>query len=436
MAILYVNDDGSNTAPYDTLAKAATTLAVAAAAGAAGDDFYMGMDHAETLSATTVYTFPGTAAAPNRLISIDTTTEVYNKADNVQLDLSGGTHDLDIRGHVKFYGFSVKIGDDLIINVSPVRYLWNDCVIELSSASAKIRWGNANGQNVVRLKKTDINFSGGGTQASIQGATGIWDMRDGSVTKGSGGSPIALVNGSDRTLFYSFAGVDLSDWAFPLVDVADAADLLVEFHHSVLHASAALTTGTIASAGTRILMSGCDDGTGNKLYRFEYVDYYGSIVHDDGIYLDRLRSADTAKISWKMVTTGNAKEFSEPLVSPPIVKRVRATGSKTFKVHLVWDSASDLNDDDVWLEIEYLEAAADTDSAFADDGMADILATPAAQTTSTKTWIGTGGFTNENKQSLDVAVTVNRVGPVIARVHLAKPSTTIYIDPVLVEEDA
>ena len=177
-------------------------------------------------------------------------------------------------------------------------------------------------------------------------------------------------------------------------------------------------------------MSGCDDTTGNDLYRLEYVDYYGSIVHDDAIYRTAgAKDPDGNNISWKMVTTANAKEFSEPLISTPIVKQIKTTGSKTFTVHVNWDSAIDLDNDEIWLEVEYLEASADVDSAFANDGLADILATPAAQATSTEAWTGTSGFTNENKQKLDVTVTVNRVGPVICRVHLAKPSVTVYVDP-------
>lgn len=176
-------------------------------------------------------------------------------------------------------------------------------------------------------------------------------------------------------------------------------------------------------------MSGCDDTTGNKLYRLEYVDYWGSTVHDDAIYRDSGASDGAANISWKMVSTANAREFSEPTKSPPIVAWVDSIGSKTFTVHINRDNATDLDNDEIWLEIEYLEASADVDSALADDRITNILATPAAQATSTEAWTGTSGFTNENKQRLDVTVTVNRVGPIVARVCLATPSVTVYVDP-------
>ncbi len=65
--------------------------------------------------------------------------------------------------------------------------------------------------------------------------------------------------------------------------------------------------------------------------------------------------------------------------------------------------------------------------------MADISATPVDHDNNTESWTGTSGFSNENKITLSVTATVNRVGPVIARVHLAKPSTTIYVDPLIVK---
>ncbi len=178
-------------------------------------------------------------------------------------------------------------------------------------------------------------------------------------------------------------------------------------------------------------MSGCDDTTGNDLYRLEYVDYWGSTVHDDTIFL--AASDGTQGISWKMVSTANAVEFSEPTKSPPIYSWVDATGSTTFTVNMVWDSASDIQNDEAWLEIEFLEASADVDSAFTNDRMAGISGTPADQTNNTESWTGTSGFSNENLIELAVTVTVNRVGPVIARVYLAKPSTTIYVDPLIVK---
>ena len=426
--VVYCNDDGTNTSPYETLVKAATTFLVAVDQLVAGEDLLIGMDHVETPGSSQTYTFPGTAAAPNRVISIDTTTEAYNKADNVQVDLE--TNDLTMNGFVKFYGFSIDIGDDTVFVGNPSEVLFDDCLIEFGGSGSLHQIGSD--RNIIRHKNTEINFSGGGTNTGFSLLSTVFEMRDGKISW-SGTQPIALFNAMNKRNVISFAGVDLSDITSALIDVSDAANITAEFHHCVINSSVSLTTGVINDAGTRILMSGCDDTTGNKLYRLEYVDYYGSIVHDDAIFVTTGGASDgTTPISWKMVTTANAKEFSEPLISPPIPIWIDSTGSKTFTVKGIWDSASDIQNDEAWLEVEFLEASADTDSAFANDGLANILATPADQTNNTETWTGTGGFTNENKIDLAVTVTVNRVGPAICRIHLAKPSTTFYADPKVI----
>ncbi len=429
MAIVYCNDGGSNTSPYDTLAKAAVVFLTAVDFASAGDDIYIGMDHAETPGADRTYTFPGTAAAPNRVISINTTTEAYDKADNVQIDNSTGVFDITIAGHVKFYGISLKVGDNFVCTASPQDVLFDDSVIELTRDNGSVfSFGSAAGQNILKLHNTDVNFSGGGanTRFSPKDA-GIFEWHGGVLS--IGGTPGNLLfDVMDETVFVSIAGVDLSAEPNNFFDVSDAADILAELHHCLINSAVSLTSGTIASAGTKILMSGCDDTTGNDLYRFEYVDYYGSIVHDDAIFVTTGGASDgTTPISWKMVTTANATEFSEPLISPPIVVWVDGTGSKTFTVQCLWDSVTNIQNDEIWLEVEFLEAAADTDSAFANDGLADILATPADQTTNATAWTET--LTNDNEFAIAVTATVNRVGPAICRVHLAKPSTTVYVDP-------
>ncbi len=423
MAIVYCNDGGSNTSPYDTLVKAATTFLVAVDFASAGDDIYIGMDHAETPGAV-VYTFPGTAAAPNRVISINTGTENYDKADNIQV---AATDNVTIRGFVKFYGFSISTTDGMFSTITNNSILFDDSIIEFTGASKEWRVGNSDGRHSLTLNNTSLNWSGGGANSGFQSWQSTHFKWHGGVLSWSGTQPTILFNSIAKSVHVDIAGVDLSAVTNPLIDLSDLVDMKASFHHC-LKSTGAVTTGTINSVDTEVLSVGFDDTTGNNLYDFEYVNYYGSIVHDDAIFVTTGGASDgTTPISWKMVTTANAKEFSEPLISPPIVVWVDGTGSKTFTVQCLWDSVTDIQNDEIWLEVEFLEASADTDSAFANDGLADILASPADQTTNSTAWTET--LTNDNEFAIAVTATVNRVGPALCRVHLAKPSTTVYVDP-------
>ena len=429
MATVYCNDDGSNDSPYDTLAKAATTFLVAVDQLAAGDDLLIGMDHLDSPGGNVTYTFPGTAASPNRVISINTTTEDYDKADNVQVDTSGGVRDIVIQGIVRCYGISLKTGDDLRSITQDNFVLFDDCILELSSAQGQIVIGHSNAENYFTLKNTDVNFSGGGSNCGIAfiGGNNIFKWEGGVLSIAGTQPTTGLFRVSVDLNIISVSGVDLSALTQEVINITGDGDHLAEFHHCKI-STAALTSGSITGIGTRILFSGADDTTGNDLYRLDYFTYWGNVFHDDAIFVTTGGASDgTTPISWKMVTNISAAEFSEPLVSPPIAIWIDSTGAKTLTIQCLWDSVTDIEDDEIWLEVEYLSASADTESDFINDGLADILASPAPQTTNSTAW--TENLTNDNEFAINVTPTINRVGLALCRVHLAKPSTTVYVDP-------
>ncbi len=427
MAIVFCNDGGSNTSPYDTWAKAAQLFLTAVDFASLTDNvIHIGADHTEAIG-TTTYTFPGIIDDPTRVISVTPDTTTYSKASSAQLT-SSGTNDINIGGSVEFYGVFFELGDDLSFN--GLKTFFDDSTIELSRTGGSLISAQAD-KALVRLKNTLVDYSGAtGTPSPIILADVTWIWEGGAVSYG-GNRHSSLFNLGAEPANVIMSGVDLSALDTAIINIAGTDGVVAEIHHCLLNSSVSMTTGTINSLRTRVLMSGCDDTTGNKLYRLEYVDFWGSTVHDDATFRTTGGASDgTTPISLKMVSTANAVEFSEPTKSLPIPgKWIDSTGSKTFTVNCLWDSAIDIQNDEVWLELEFLEAAADTDSAFADDRSADILAAPADQTTNAVPWTISPSMTNANEFEVSVTVTVNRVGPVIARVCLAKPSTTIFVDP-------
>jgi hypothetical protein len=99
-------------------------------------------------------------------------------------------------------------------------------------------------------------------------------------------------------------------------------------------------------------------------------------------------------------------------------------------VEILTDSVTALNNDDIWMELEYLPNSSDTQGSLVNDSKSNILAANAAQPTSTATWTTTG-ITNVMKQKLQITFTPGQKGAVRARVFLAKASTTVYVDPVV-----
>ncbi len=439
MADLFTDDGGSNTAPYETWAKAATAFLTAVDASSGGDRLIIGHDHTETLSANTFYAFSTDSANPNIVISALSSaggsTVTYTKATAMQIDGGGGsTHDLEFDGYARIYGVFWNAGDNIQLMGQDTDILFEDCELELDDTNCKFWFGDPGGQNFVRLKDTKVHFSD--TTNAVAGFyprdCAFIEMEGGEILMAATSS-VAWADGAENNYYGRYSGVDMSSINTPFFDVSDIVLFDIEMHHCILHASASLTTGTMHESANRFLMTGCDDTTGNDLERLEYIDFWGTTLSETAIYRNSGASDGTIPLSWKMISTADASEFTHPTKSPRIYSWVDATGSTTFTVNINWDSASDLQDDEVWLEIEFLEASADTDSAYADDRMANITSTPVDQTNNALTWTGTSGFSNENQQEVAVTVTVNRVGPVTARVCLAKPSTTIYTDPKIVK---
>jgi hypothetical protein len=86
---------------------------------------------------------------------------------------------------------------------------------------------------------------------------------------------------------------------------------------------------------------------------------------------------------------------------------------------------------DCWLEVEALDTSGHPVSSITSDHRSDVETSATDHPDSSETWTGTSGFTTERKQYLTVDVTPQEVGFLQARVFLAKPSATLYVDPVL-----
>jgi len=113
------------------------------------------------------------------------------------------------------------------------------------------------------------------------------------------------------------------------------------------------------------------------------------------------------------------------IYSIPITTYVES-GSQTITVYLA--GSASLNDDDFYIEVSSpSEEVSPTSRNKFRTTKPDPLATPTALTSDTSsTWNGTGVGT---KQKIEVAISPTIAGTVTVRCYLAKPSTTVYVDP-------
>ncbi len=164
-------------------------------------------------------------------------------------------------------------------------------------------------------------------------------------------------------------------------------------------------------------------GISERHYKCGVLTTETAVYRTDGAYDGEQANA----VSWKIENSSDAVELYWAYKSPPIVRWCEA-GSQTLTIYLA--GGATMNDDDFWVEVSSPnETASPNQTAqgnFQSTRMTP-LGTPAALTTdSSSTWNGSGVGT---KQKIDVSINPTEPGPVTVRCFLAKPSTTVYVDP-------
>ncbi len=445
MADLYVRSTDGNDADNGStwaLANAATTGAVADAV--AGDRIFYSQAHSENIAANIVATFPGTLAAPNQLIcGNDAAEPPTTVATGAQIG-TNGNFAISLNGNISAYGLSVfaqtagATSASAAINLaagSVVEFqLYDTCAFRLGSLSATpdINVG-ASGKTVgasVVWRNCTIRMGNAGQTISVFGANFQWI--GGSVVSGSSSSTaLFLFGGSGRGGNALVESVDFSNFGstFSFVTATSYAGRLVLRNCKL---PSGWTGGLFASAptqpGMRAEMHNCDSGDTN--YRLWVQDYSGSIYSETVIVRSGGASDGTTPFSWRMASDSGASYPLIPLASPELSAWNDTTGSAiTATVEVVTDGVT-LNDDECWLEVQYLGTSGAPLGAVASDCKADILASAAAQTSSSETWTTTG-LSSPVKQKLSVTFTPQERGFFQAVVKLAKASATVYVDPML-----
>jgi hypothetical protein len=274
------------------------------------------------------------------------------------------------------------------------------------------------------LRDCDLKF-GHVDQRITLGATRLFRWEGGSIASGS-----AAVTGL-------FVASTLANLEISGVDLSNAAQALNIFNTPVRGASIRncklpaswsgdVVTGTLVQR-SRMTLHNCDSGDTN--YRVLVKDLYGAQSQETVIVRTDGATDGTTPLSWRLVTTSSADSSIRRFESGEIVRWNETTGSAiTATVEILHDSATALDDDEIWLEVMYLGTSGVPLGTWISDAAASVLATPAAQTASTVAWTTTG-ITDVNKQKLAVTFTPQEKGFIHARVVMGVASKTVYVDP-------
>lgn len=437
----YVWSGGSNTSPYETWAKAATSPITAINAAAAGEKVYV---HAAdyTPSGNETWVLAGTIGSPVVVICSNDTTNMPPQTVGSGWRWTPGTsaYDLAINGIGVVYGltfhvsggsgtttFSIAQTDDDDIRLVNCGF---NAAANTSASSVLILCGDTIGN----MQSTLENFT---YVSSNQAAGGIEFQANvkwvgGSVTTTAANT--VLVKAAKRGCEVSFANVDFDGMTSGTVVNPSTGAMTTNtsfvFSNCRFHASATLVGSFAAVATADITFYNC--GVGDVHYQFAHYSPYGMTLVDTGIYASDGAewNESAAKYSWKIVTGGNCSHQT-PYVSPWIHQHHEGTSAITPSLEGFRDgSTSVIEDDEVWAEFSYQGTSGFTLGTIVNDRMA-LLGSPADQTSSLtySDWETGTSADSTFKLATTATITPAEIGNLSARVCVGEPSITVYVDP-------
>ena len=438
MAVIYLrSSDGSDASDGLTWANAKATLAAALTAAGVGGTVYMSDAHNESAAGEKTFTSPGTAASPVIILCVDDAGDPEPPTALATTGVVATTDsDLEFAGFAYAYGVTFTAGSGFVFagmhfqSSSPWWWRLDSCKLRLPSTfggnQLKIGGSNGDDDKLLELHNTTIEFGEAG-QGIAAGADFVWTGTASAIVSGTlpttlfQAPPVSYV--SSTTLLQ---GVDLSALGSGknLILISGGSAYRFVFQDCKLGSSVAVTTGNVAGqGGGQVELINCDSGDTN--YRYFKKVYQGEISQETTIVRTGGSTDGTTPISHKFVTTANSKFYS-PLVGPWVTFWAETPGAFTIEAETVTDNVT-LTDAEAWIEVEYPGTSGFPLGLFANDRAADILATPANQTSSSVAWTTTG-LTTPVKQTLSKAITTAEKGVLRARVCVAKASTTVYVD--------
>jgi hypothetical protein len=441
VATYFVWTGGSNTAPYDTWAKAATAFGTAVtAATSANDVIKVAHVHSESIAADTTYTF----AANVRVISC-------NK-DSSDTPTAGALVGAQVTNYgiifvgaykVYVYGMTFKTGTatsgistsiQFFYGVDGADAIFEDCDFELNGANgwALKYWLGANSiANSTSVRFTNgCTFKFSQTDQSFLVYLARIVFENCSIT---GSVPSPLITGGNDPFIY-FEGCDLS-----LVTGTLVGDHGGNGYGEISFVNCKLGTSTIMAAPTTVTHKGnlnvqaFNCSSGDTHYALFHGDAFGTTTVSAAIYANDGASYNgTNRCSWTITTRADNCSFYTPYVSPWI-EMYNADASTSITPYLEGlrdGSATVIQDDEVWAEFSRQGTSGFPLAVFSNDRMA-LLGTPANQTSTLGAgdWSGEGGTYSTFKLAAPSAFTPAEIGPLKARVIVGEPGLTINVDP-------
>lgn len=447
MADYFVSSAGSNTSPYETWAKAATSLATAlAAATTTGDRViiqYDGVPSGDAEAAANVtHTIAGNVAVISASNDGGSSFTPTAMGATYWLGNSTTSRGIAIVGtkNAYFYGLTFRIAGSGPSNLTigntaadALHFEFDNCYLWQGSSDTTTRiatgnTGNGSTNTYVRFLSCAFRFGSTGGAFALSGTVSI----EGGSIASAGSAPTVLFTDPSAGFTYGTTyveGADLSHVTGTLVGSHANRGKIHRFVNCKFGSGVTvLANQTPANKGSAIAKV-FDCSSGDEHYKLEYHDAFGSLTTDVGIYAnDGAQYDGTNRCSWKIVTTANCAYYT-PFVSPWFDVYHSGTSAVTPSIEILRNgSTTAYQDDEVWGEWSYKGTTGSTKTTLINDRKA-LEASAANQGAG----VGTSGWTGDtgawSGKLVGASITPAEIGHIRGRVYVGEPSITVYVDP-------
>lgn len=406
---------------------------------ASGDNIFLSSDHAETQATSNALSTGANDFNTTRIISVNRAGSVPPVAADV---LAGatitttGASPISIDGTCYYYGVTFNVGSganqaDLTFNGSRVQN-FDRCNFNLNTTvtSTTLRMGPDYGQRS-RLNWNNCTVFYGVSGIGVYANSGYnfkWtnDTSVGyAVTGGLTGYQVLPCSGSYAGLM-EYRGLDLSNLTGTIINSVPGH--FCRFVNCKLPVGVAVASWSSGNCGAEVPyvdVIGCN--TGSVIERNERYHLSGELKTETTIKRTGGASDGATGYSWRIESLLYFNDREVPFESFEGTLWNTAVGlPKTLTVHLVNDGVT-LTNDDVWLEVEYLNSGSFTTIAKASSRL-PLLGAASNLPASTETWTTTG-LTTPVKQALSVTFTPLLAGPIRYKVVIGKKQQVFYACP-------
>lgn len=416
-------------APHARLANAFT-----ATWGQVGNSFYVGSNHAETQATAITATAPGTLASPNFIYCVNSAGSLPPVSADLRTTGSittTGNSGITLAGSFYIYGMIISCGSGA---VAPQLRCTNAAGSTVYDSCALIAAGTIAqfiipiiGSSSTRCVfiNTTVQFGSTGSSIAVQSSGGqfIWQNTPSAIAGAT--IPTSLFGASNTGFNIFIQGVDLGALGANTLFIAASSGGVGVLVDCKLGASATLATPSTSSATYDLVR--CDSGATN--YRDERYWYQGTQTVETTIIRTGGATDGTTPISWKLVATANSR-WTFPFESQRImIWNDRTTAITTLTIYGTTTGGGVPNNDDIWVEVEYLSSSLTPQGSFITTTKADNLAASVTTNNSADASIWGGGGVGNGFKMVVPSFTPGMKGPLNIVIHVAKVSATYYIDP-------